>query len=125
VDEAVVHLIHAARHELGVPAINYIDAARLMARVADSAVLARAREFRLGRAVAAAMTMTRALTRGKALRWPALMAALPGPGEILASGPIPRPIQLARKISLVEGPAELFGLFAAGLHGILAHRLGD
>jgi hypothetical protein len=122
VDEAVVHLAHTARHELRVPAINYIDAARLMARVSGSAVLARAREFRLGRAVGAAMAMTRALTRGSALRWPALMSVLPDPGEILAFGPIARPVQLARKISLVEGPAELLGLVAAGLHGNLAHR---
>jgi hypothetical protein len=124
VDEAVVHLAHAARHELRVPAINYIDAARLLARVPDSAVLARAREFRLGRAVGAAMAMTRALTRGAALRWPTLMLALPGTREILAFGSIARPVQLVRKISLVEGPAELVGLFVAGLHGTLAHRFG-
>lgn len=124
VDEAVIHLGHIARHELLVPAINYVDAARLMRRVprAPDVVLARAREFRLGRGVRAALAMTHALTRGGPDDVPP-PAPMPSVAEVLAYRPVWRPIQFLRKALLVEGPAELVGLAVVGTYGHLAHRL--
>lgn len=122
VDETVVHLAHIARHELGVPAINYVDAARLVARVpgGQAAVLERARSFRLTRAVRAALDMTEALTHGR----PHGRTLLPSPAEVLAFRRAGRTVQLVRKAALVEGPVELAGLVAAALHTRLAHRFG-
>lgn len=118
VDEAVLHLAHVARHELRVPVINYVDAARLLTRAPEDEVMDRARAFRLGRAVQAAMTMTHALAQGHDPAW----SILPARDEILAYGPVGRPIQLVRKALLVEGPLELMGLVVAGAHGMMAHR---
>lgn len=119
VDELVIHLAHIARHELMVPAINYIDAARLLRRVDRAAVLARARGFRLGRAAAAALAMTDALTHGRRLD----RRVLPSVREVLAYQPVWRPLQCLRKALLVEGAPELAGLVAVGVYDGLAHRL--
>ena len=124
VDEAVIHLGHIARHELLVPIINYVDAVRLMRRVpgAPDAVRTRAREFRLGRAVHAALAMTDALTRGGPDCSPP-PAPMPALAEVLAYRPVWRPLQFVRKAWLVEGPVELIGLAVVGTYGHLAHRL--
>ncbi|ACY12951.1 nucleotidyltransferase family protein [Haliangium ochraceum] len=119
VDEAVLHFAHLARHELLAPLVNYIDGARLLRRVARADIAARARDFRLARAVDAALRMTEALTSNARLR-PGLGTS---PDEVLAYRPIWRPLQIARKALLVDGPAELVGLFAVGCYDGLAHRL--
>lgn len=119
VDELVIHLAHIARHELMVPAINYVDAARLLRRVDRDAVRARARRFRLGRAADAALTMTDALAHGRALG----CRVLPSVREVLAYRPVWRPLQCLRKALLVEGAPELAGLVAVGVYDGLAHRL--
>ncbi|GAB4534260.1 MAG: hypothetical protein Tsb0020_49870 [Haliangiales bacterium] len=125
VDELVVHLGHIARHELMVPAVNYIDAARLLATVELPAVYRRAGQFRVARGVRAALAMTHTLTG-----WPRALAPLSArrtlqasPREVLGYRTMWRPLQLVRKLSLVDGPAELVGLLAVGVYDGLAHRL--
>lgn len=134
VDEAVLHLAHIARHELRVPIINYVDSIRLIDAIADgpARVLARARTFRIGRAVASALAMSLTAasevdlaTQLKACGLPSLPArlgALPSVREVIADRPLSRPLQIVRKALLVDGPRELAGLLAAGVHGKLAHR---
>ncbi|MCG8418774.1 MAG: nucleotidyltransferase family protein [Proteobacteria bacterium] len=124
VDEAVIHLAHMARHELRVPLVNYVDAVRILARLPASParsrelVVQRARAFRLGRAVSAALDMTDALSHGVSIR-PRIM---PTSDEILAHSPVPRPLQIARKALLVEGPTELIGFTLIEGYGRIAHR---
>ena len=134
VDEAVLHLAHIGRHELRVPVINYLDAARLMDRLArpHEQILARARGFRIRRLVAAALAMSEALIDGRdlgsSLRAAGLTgiaplrALLPDTREVLADLPLARPLQVLRKAILVDGPLELMGLLLVGAHGRLAHR---
>ncbi|WP_428261168.1 nucleotidyltransferase family protein [Haliangium sp.] len=130
VDELVIHLAHIARHELLVPAINYVDAARLLAKVDRAAVQARARSFRLGRGVAAALAMTDVLTDpGRGLpgaegqRAGALSRRLmPSVDEVLRYRLMWRPLQILRKAWFVDGPVELAGLVAVGVYDGLAHR---
>jgi hypothetical protein len=119
VDEAVIHLGHIARHELMVPVINYVDAARLLDRVDRAAVEERARAFRLGRGVHAALAMTDAITRGA----PLAGRVLPSMQEVFAYGRVWRPLQVLRKALLVDGPRELVGLAAVAVYDGMAHRL--
>ncbi len=140
VDEAVLHLAHIARHELRVPCINYVDAARLLDEIPDgrNRVLARARTFRIRRGVAAAITMTEraaAPTPGQPAnaavhlpdihgKWMDTLAwkqLLPDVTEVLSDRPLSRTIQLMRKVALVDGPRELAGLLLVGAHAKLAH----
>jgi hypothetical protein len=119
VDEAVIHLGHIARHELMVPVINYVDAARLLDRVDRVAIEDRARAFRLGRGVRAALAMTDAIVRGAPLEG----RLLPSMHEVFAYGRVWRPLQVLRKALLVDGPRELVGLAAVAVYDGLAHRL--
>jgi hypothetical protein len=135
----VLHLAHIARHELGVPAINYVDAVRLLPAAGGAGsdgvarVLARAQRFRVHRGVAVALAMSLALgpvgdlqasldvcgiTSGFS-RFGVLMASV---REILADRRPPRALQLVRKALLVDGPRELLGLALVGIQGHLAHR---
>jgi hypothetical protein len=133
VDEVVIHLGHVARHELMVPVINYVDAARLLARVDRAAVEERARAFRLGRGVRAALAMTDALTRdarpdtgfdaGPAAVLDVSRRLLPSVDEVVAYGRVWRPLQCLRKALLVDGPRELVGLAAVAVYDGLAQHL--
>jgi hypothetical protein len=123
VDEAVIHLGHIARHELMVPVINYVDAARLLDRVDRAAIEDRARAFRLGRGVRAALAMTDAIARGVPLDGVHARRVLPSMQEVFAYGRVWRPLQCLRKALLVDGPRELVGLAAVAVYDGLAHRL--
>lgn len=134
VDEAVIHLGHIARHELMVPVINYVDAARLLDRVDRAAIEDRARAFRLGRGVRAALAMTDAIARGgpstapdtapdDASGTPRTPRVMPSVEEVFAYGRVWRPLQCLRKALLVDGPRELVGLAAVAVYDGLAHRL--
>jgi hypothetical protein len=120
VDELTVHLIHIATHELMVPAVNYVEVARLCQtrQVSESAALDRGRQFRLGRAVQAALAMARALCAGsRRVEWRSpLDRLLPTPSEVLGGRPVPRPLQVLRKALLLEGPRELAGLVAVAAY---------
>lgn len=123
IDEALVHFVHVARHELRVPALSYVDGARLLRRLPSggrAALHERARALRLGRAVRAAVAMTEALTVAGASWRPdslARRALLPRPTDVLAFESVWRPLQLVRKVLLLEGPVELLGLA-----GVLVHE---
>jgi hypothetical protein len=114
VDEATLHLVHIARHELMVPALAYLEAQRLLRRrhVTRERVDARARSFRLSRAVGAAADMSAALAGGHATtNWSdRLSRVLPSPAEVLGAESVTRRLQLLRKTALLEGPRELGGL---------------
>lgn len=116
VDEATLHLIHIARHELMVPALAYLEAHRLIERrdVNRARVETRARSFRLSRAVSAALCLADALCEGRAQPdWADRSSRfLPDPAEVLAAEPVARRRQLVRKTALLEGPRELAGLVA-------------
>lgn len=105
-DLGLLHLIHIARTELMVPAIAYLDAVRLLRTLETPALLASARQWRLSRAVGAALATTEALA-GRASWRPSILPDLP---TILAAEPQPRVLQILRKARLLEGPAELAGL---------------
>lgn len=101
-DEALSCLAHIARHELAVPAINYVDAARLLGRADAEVVVERAARARLSRGVATAASRVRALAAGRAIA----ARLLPGTDEILALASPTRALQIARKVALLEGPGE-------------------
>lgn len=105
-DLTLFHLIHMARHELRVTCIGYVDAHRLLATLDCPVLLDRAREWRLSRAVGAALAMTDALAGEPA----SLSRVLPSVDEVLRDELPGRLLQVVRKVSLLEGPAELLGL---------------
>jgi hypothetical protein len=119
VDETVFHLLHIARHELSVAAIAYVDAMRLLSRLGPARVRdvrARARAWRAGAAIDTVLAMIDMLAAGapglpRTVRW----AVMPRADEIMRHERVPRPIQLARKAALTEGPTELAGLAAGYL----------
>ncbi len=116
VDETVFHLLHIARHELAVAAIAYVDAMRLLARLGPARVRdvrARARAWRAGAAIDTVLAMVDTLAAGdpglpRTIRW----ALMPRADEIMRREHVGRPVQLARKAALTEGPIELAGLAA-------------
>lgn len=138
-DEAILHLAHIARHELRVPCINYIDAERLLEQIPGERaavhieLIRRASQFRIGRAITAALAATHAVTRGAPPSVDSFdtheefvldsvrRRILPSCWEILGDPPLTRPLQLLRKFALVDGPRELAGLLFVGAHGKLAH----
>ena len=109
VDELVVHLAHMARHELIVPAVNYVDAVRLAAALAAGQreqVAARAREWHLLRSYAATqICLARLLENAEdGPSW------LPTRAQILAQDAGSRMTQLTRKLRLIEGPRQILGV---------------
>lgn len=120
VDQLLLCALHAARHELLVPALSYVDLARLCRQVGDrgrAELLERARMYRLSSAVAAVLAVTdelaaaaRPVPPGRR-RW--RQRLLPGSDEILSQREPGRPLQLARKVALADAPADVVGLAAA------------
>jgi len=115
VDELLLCMVHIARHELAVPAINYVDVWRSRARL-DAAQLAtlqeRARDMRVARAVTAVLSMTDKLAnaeRGHA-ELGAASRFLPTTDDVLLAVRPKRLRQISQKLSLLEGPRELAGL---------------
>lgn len=111
VDELLVCMVHIARHELAVPLLNYVDVARLTARLdtAERAELERrAREFEVTRAIAAVHSMTTLLATG-ATGHPALglgSRVLPTTDDVLRGARPRRAHQIARKLLLTDGPLQ-------------------
>jgi hypothetical protein len=115
VDELLLCIMHIARHELAVPAINYVDVWRSRARL-DATQLATLREratlLRVSRAVTAVESMTDMLASGERGH-PALGTAsrlLPSTDDVLLAVRPRRLRQISQKLSLLEGPRELAGL---------------
>jgi hypothetical protein len=112
VDELIVCMVHVARHELAVPLLNYVDVARLTARL-DAAERVeldrRAREFEITRAIAAVRSMTGLLATGAAGH-PALglgSLVLPATDDVLRGVRPRRARQVAQKLLLTGGPRQI------------------
>jgi hypothetical protein len=114
VDDLLLCMLHIARHELAVPALNYVDVSRLWDRLdagARDELAGRATEYRVARAVSAVRSMTELLAEGRPGR-PAIRGGslLPSSDEVLAMEPQVRLRQIGRKLVLSEGIREALGL---------------
>lgn len=121
-DELLFHVANLARHDLIVPLISFVDAARMLRRLdtsAQAALQRTAREWHFERVLDAcieAVEVACGWRRGRRRWW------LPTREEILA-GELPwRPVQLGRKLMLIEGPVELAAYGRAVVDGWLAGR---
>ena len=114
VDDALLCILHIARHELAVPALNYVDVRRLWLRLDEAGralVRARAAEYRVVRPVAAVLSMTEHLAAGRAGR-PHIRGGgvLPGSDEVLLGHQPARLRQLGQKLLLTDGMRQALGL---------------
>ena len=114
VDDLLLCLLHIARHELVVPALNYLDVSRLWSRLDPTerdVLRARAAEYRVARAVAAVLSMTELFAAGRSGR-PAIRGGglLPSTDEILTGEPPPRLRQIGQKLLLNDGVRDVLGL---------------
>jgi len=115
VDELLICALHIARHELAVPAINYLDVWRLRQRFTEEqrALLdERAREYRVERSIAAVFSMTDHLAAGRR-GVPAIgvgSTVLPTTDDVLQGVHPGRARQIAQKLLLTQGTRERLGL---------------
>lgn len=114
VDDLLLCMVHIARHELAVPALNYVDVIRLWGRLdagARDQLSRRASDYRVARAVSAVRSMTDLLAEGRQGR-PSIRggALLPSSEEILAAEPAVRLWQIGRKLVLSDGIREALGV---------------
>ena len=117
--EYLLHVAHIGRHEGAVPLVNYIDASRLRALIspAEGDHLAAAWSIsRSSTAVARAIEELRATTTP--LSGPPL--SFPSTDEIFALSPVPRWLQLIRKVRMVDDWRGLAGLAAATVRSRIA-----
>jgi hypothetical protein len=126
VDELLYHLAHMIRSELFVPLVSFVDVARLLARIDGrrDELLRRAQAWRLGRPARAALAVIdHVISAGPPPAW-----WLPRRAEVLARTLPPRPVQIGRKLLLVDGPREFAGFAAAivlgAAHGHRSRRRG-
>ncbi|MBZ0232801.1 MAG: nucleotidyltransferase family protein [Deltaproteobacteria bacterium] len=106
-DEILFHLANLARHDLIVPLISFVDAGRMLRHLdtlARQRLVRKAHEWRFGRVFDACVEAVeivcgRNVTRE---RW-----WLPARNSMLAGERPSRPVQIGRKLLLVEGPREL------------------
>lgn len=115
VDQLLLCIVHIVRHELAVPALNYVDVFRAYEALDEGqrALLEqRAAGARVARAVKAVLSMTRMLADQQRGRPPlgAASVVLPTTEDVLIGTRPTRPRQIATKLFLVEGPRELAGL---------------
>ena len=115
VDELLMCMIHISRHELAVPAINFVDVRRLWQRLDETQRIElrdRARDYRVGRAIDAVLGMTELLAAGSAgtPRVGAGSAILPSTDDVLRGNRPRRARQIAQKLYLTQGPREHVGL---------------
>lgn len=115
IDDLLICTLHIARHELAVPAINYVDVRRLWDRLTEdqhARLRARAADYRVTRAVEAVLQMTELLARGA--------SAAPSVGvgsrlllttdDVLLGVKPRRARQIGQKLLLTEGARERLGL---------------
>jgi len=117
IDELLFHMVNLARHDLIVPAMSFVDAARMLRRLDDaqrSLLHDRAATWRFGRVLEAcieAVELACGWRSHRGRRW------LPTRVELLA-GEVPlRAVQLGRKVMLIEGPRELVAYGTSVLSG--------
>ena len=115
IDELLICAVHMARHELAVPAINYVDISRLWKRLSPSdqaSARARAEEWRVARAFAAVLAMTENLAHAR-IGSPDVGAGssiLPTTDDILLGLKPKRARQIAQKLLLAQGTRDRIGL---------------
>ncbi len=117
-DELLFHLANLARHDLIVPLVSFVDAGRMLRRLDEAAIATlsqRARGWRFGRVGDACLEAVGVVCGWRAPRrwW------LPSRDELLGAGLPRRPVQLGRKLLLVEGPRELAAYGHAVIDGWL------
>jgi hypothetical protein len=113
IDQALFHFAHAAKHELAVSLLSYLDGVRYLARMSEGdrrRLLVRARESRMGRAVSAAVQATEALRDGTEVA----SGMLPTVRELARYDEASRLRRLFRRVMLAEGPREILGLAIIG-----------
>lgn len=106
----LIHVAHMARHELHVPLIAFVDAARLRAQatnIAESAI-----RWRLRRAVAIVEQRLGALRDPSA---PDPSGLFPGRAELLRRDLPTRWLQVTRKLAIHDGPRDLLAFAAASI----------
>lgn len=135
IDELLLCMVHASRHELAVPVIHFVDVHRLWQRLTAAQreeLRTRAQHYRISRSVNAALQMTELLAAGRSAR-PSLgpgSSLLPSTDDILMAKRPTRRHQIVQKLLLTEGPIETTGLgyaWAAAILGgwLLARRERD
>ena len=115
VDELLICAVHAARHELIVPAINYVDVARLWNRLTDeqrATFWTRAKQWRVARAVAAVFAMKDNLAAARADAPDVGLGSriLPTTTDVLLGNQPKRARQIAQKLLLAQGTRDRIGL---------------
>ena len=115
VDELLICATHVARHELAVPAINYVDVSRLWHRLTEAerrTVHTRATEWRISRAIKAVLAMTDNLAHGRRGSPDVGLgsALLPTTDDVLRGVHPARLRQIGQKLLLAQGLRELAGL---------------
>jgi len=115
VDDLLICLVHMARHELAVPALNYVDVSRMWQRLdagQRELLFDRARDYRIERAVNVVLEMTELLAAGSPGK-PGeglLSAVFPTTDDILRGTRPQRLRQIGQKLVLAEGLKERLGL---------------
>jgi Uncharacterised nucleotidyltransferase len=119
VHEYLIHVAHMARHELGVPAVNLVDAARLRARAGTLLeVEALARRWRISRGLRAAEGLLADVGDGENAN---RHGFLPSIEDVLAERRGRRIVQIARKLFLTDDLRGVVALGAAAVRGQLEH----
>lgn len=118
--EYMIHVAHMARHELAVPVINVVDAARLKRaaqadRVCDLDELAD--RWRIGRGHRAVVALLDALTFDRSPG----RQLLPTLDEVLEGRRPGRVLQIARKVALTDDLRGVAALLSAAVRGQLEH----
>ena len=124
IDECLLHLCHIARHELRVALVSYVDAYRLYERLNDTQqqqLHHRARAYGVRRGINAALTMMRALHDKSDPGWRGFDRILPSPVQLASYAVVYRPIEIVRKLALVDGPLSACGLAYVHAREQLAH----
>lgn len=107
--EYLIHVAHLARQEFSAALIAYEDAARLIAAAGDVRDLARA--WHLARAEALVRRYVRSFERLEIITpYP-----FPGTRELVDGDPVPRALQVLRKVAIHDTPADLLGFAWGGL----------
>lgn len=122
-DDVLFHFANLARHDLIVPLVSFVDAARMLRRLDGDQrcdLMRTASCWRFARVLRACIEAVEVTCGWRARgRW-----WLPPRDQVL-SGELPRrPVQLGRKLLLIEGPRELVAYGHAVVDGWLA-SVGD
>ncbi len=118
--EYLIHVAHMARHELGVPAVSLVDAARLRA-AAGPGVPELAARWRIARGLGAVTGLLELLASGKNRSEHSI---LPSVDDVLAQRRGRRVVQIARKVALTDDLRGVAALAIAAVRGQLEHRRG-